>query len=171
MTQMSSRPIQASVAFAQSTQPTVTIDGVFWIDTSQPKRPTSVYSSETEEWEPLAVNDYSQLENTPDTTAQSSQGLDGGFQVVNEGGTVEHPGWWCDGARFRDDNFNDTTFTVYDEDDNIISQETLGDSNPEIKTVNFEPVRVFKTETPESSGEPTLSLNIMQMPPHAHEIA
>lgn len=69
MAGMNSRPVQARFAFPQPTQPTVKIDGAFWIDTSQPQRPTSVYSSETDEWEPLAINDYSQLENTPTATS------------------------------------------------------------------------------------------------------
>jgi len=55
MTRMNSRPIQSSVVFAQDTEPTSTVDGILWVNTSDPSRPTSVYSSDTENWEPVGA--------------------------------------------------------------------------------------------------------------------
>lgn len=53
MAGMSSRPVQAKIAYPQDTRPKDTRDGVFWIDTSVDSRPVFVYSEATAKWEPI----------------------------------------------------------------------------------------------------------------------
>lgn len=49
-----SRSIQDTRVYAQETAPTDTRDGILWIDTSDPRRPTYVYSGDSGNWEAVA---------------------------------------------------------------------------------------------------------------------
>lgn len=84
-----SRSLADTRVYAQDTEPTDNRDGVMWVDTSGSDRPTYVYSTDTEAWEPVATKDHQLLTNVQSDDHHArytdSEAKGAVFEVVAEG--------------------------------------------------------------------------------------
>ncbi len=58
-----SQPLAKRQVYAQDTEPVTQSDGILWVDTSDPARPTYVYSADSGQFEPVSATTLDQLDD------------------------------------------------------------------------------------------------------------